>query len=425
MIELIKKCLALRPNIFAYKINERKSVSKQLFYIFDKLEMNRVSENHEVSLTIYMKKDDSLGENEFNVYPYDDEESLLENIDKAIANALNSLNPYYDLPKKEEVEIKENDDIFEGDIEKVIKEVIDTTISVKDEHCYSTATEFFFNDSTQRIINSFGVDLEEHHQSIGIELIPTYEKDNKEVEVYEYINISNIDLLDLKNKIVEALKQAKDRYLATPLSIKGKVDVIIQEAEVSEVLSYFSSDANYMKKHQHTNRHEIGDNMQGNDVDGDLLTINMIPYYKGAFYSSHFDNDGVVLTPINILKDGVLTHRYGSNRFGQYIKEERPTGNLYIKEVSNGNLDISKINHPYIRCVKFSGIQLEENSGFVGGEVRLGYYFDGVKEIPVTGFSISGNMNELKKHLKLSKEETTLKDYHGPKYLLLKDMEIA
>ena len=60
----------------------------------------------------------------------------------------------------------------------------------------------------------------------------------------------------------------------------------------------------------------------------------------------------------------------------------------------------------------------------MGGEVRLGFYFDGEKEIPVTGFSISGNIHELKKNLTLSSDTVTLPRYHGPKYVLIPGMKV-
>ena len=79
---------------------------------------------------------------------------------------------------------------------------------------------------------------------------------------------------------------------------------------------------------------------------------------------------------------------------------------------------------PYVRCVTFSGMQLERNSGFFGGEVRLGFYFDGEKEIPITGFSISGNINEVRGTMVYSSDDVTLENYHGPKYLEIKGVKI-
>ena len=69
---------------------------------------------------------------------------------------------------------------------------------------------------------------------------------------------------------------------------------------------------------------------------------------------------------------------------------------------------------------------MDKFSGFFGGEVRLGIYFDGEKTYPVTGFSISGNMNEKKGQLVFSKEEiSTPSGYEGPKYILVPGMDIA
>jgi predicted Zn-dependent protease len=80
---------------------------------------------------------------------------------------------------------------------------------------------------------------------------------------------------------------------------------------------------------------------------------------------------------------------------------------------------------PYIECLKFSGMQMDSFSGFFGGEVRLGIYFDGEKTYPVTGFSISGNIKEKRAVLTLSKEEvSTASGYEGPKYILVPGMDI-
>ena len=69
-------------------------------------------------------------------------------------------------------------------------------------------------------------------------------------------------------------------------------------------------------------------------------------------------------------------------------------------------------------------MQLDLDSGFIGGEVRLGFYFNGQKEIPVTGFSISGDFNKISNEMEFSKEITNRPNYHGPKYILLKGMQI-
>ena len=96
-------------------------------------------------------------------------------------------------------------------------------------------------------------------------------------------------------------------------------------------------------------------------------------------------------------------------------------------KVECGNTSETELKkEPYIECLKFSGMQMDSISGFFGGEVRLGIYFDGTNTYPVTGFSISGNIKEKRSELTLSKEQiSTSSGYEGPKYILVKGMDIA
>ena len=65
-----------------------------------------------------------------------------------------------------------------------------------------------------------------------------------------------------------------------------------------------------------------------------------------------------------------------------------------------------------------SGIQVDLLSDYIGGEVRLGYYYDGEKVTPVTGISISGSLSLVLKNMYLSKEMDQKDQYYGPKLAL-------
>ena len=72
----------------------------------------------------------------------------------------------------------------------------------------------------------------------------------------------------------------------------------------------------------------------------------------------------------------------------------------------------------------FSSPQYESSSGYFGGEVRLALYYDGNEYIPLTGFSIAGNIYNDIRNVKVSKEETTMSYYKGPKYLIFSNLSI-
>ena len=80
---------------------------------------------------------------------------------------------------------------------------------------------------------------------------------------------------------------------------------------------------------------------------------------------------------------------------------------------------------PHLIIETFSAPQLESDSGYWGGEVRLARYYDGKKYIPLTGFSIAGSLYEDLKSVGFSEEEAVQSRYKGPKYMIFKGIKIS
>ena len=115
---------------------------------------------------------------------------------------------------------------------------------------------------------------------------------------------------------------------------------------------------------------------------------------------------------------------HGSNRFGQYLGE-KITGVLPCMEVCAGTVSESDIQRePYFECVSMSGLQVDIYNDYIGGEVRLAYYFDGNKKVALTGISISGKLSDALATLKLSNKIVTHNDYRGPHKALLKNIAV-
>ena len=428
-MEKLIKALKASP-INDYKIQIVHSESSELFYVLNKLETNRATDIDEVTVTIYIDVEDKRGQASFSYYPYMKEEDIKEEISKKIYAAKFALNPYYDIPSKSD---KEPSDIPSNFKDYSLKEASEIVVKAllkakKYEEAVFSATEIFITKKDTRIINSRGVDVSSTSYKGFIEFIPSWEKNGEEVETYNNLHFSSLDEKELTNQINEFVLLTKARFEAKPLKLKEPVKVIIEGEDVHNFFEYFVDNASYNYKYQKMNRFELGDHVQGDKVTGSKLNITLLPSYEGSASSSSFDDDGVVLEPIQIIKDGVAVARHGSYRFGYYLGEKNPTGQLPIVKVEEGTKSFEEMKkEPYLRCVKFSSFQNDEFSGFFGGEVRLGFYYDGKKEIPVTGFSIAGNLNEAKSKVVLSKEievVTAWQGYVGPKYLEIKDMTI-
>ena len=137
-----------------------------------------------------------------------------------------------------------------------------------------------------------------------------------------------------------------------------------------------------------------------------------------------FDADGMALTDTVVVSDGVAVNYYGSNRYGQYLGE-KPTGELPCIVVAAGSAaqeDLQK--GPYLEVLSMSGLQVDFYSDYIGGEVRLAYYNDGEKTVPVTGISITGSASKVLSNLQLSQKLGISGRYAGPEKAILQGMKI-
>ncbi|GEM_PF-473522 len=432
MIEKLTRILSGMQEVSAWSISTVTTRSSELFYVGKKLETNRATDTETCDVTVFTDSGDKRGASAFSVYPYMSGDDIREKIQENVYAAGFALNPYYDLPVPANGSIPESGSNIRTMTLKDAAAIVSEAVFKADVYAdgYLSATEIFLTETTRRIVNSNHVDMQSVSYGGAVELIPSWEKDGEEVEIYHMLRFESIDPEDITEKVDTELKIAAARFEAKPLNdvldIKAPIKVIIQEADAGQLFDYFADDLEYSAKYMKTNKFEPGDNVQGEAVTGTPLTLSKVPYVKGAFRSAYFDADGVYLTETPLVENGIAVGRYGSHRYGSYLGVAAPAGLLPVTVVQPGTRTFDEMaGEPYIRCAVFSGIQVEPNSGYFGGEVRLGYYFDGEKEIPVTGFSISGDMNKSRGTMIYSKEVCTTSSYHGPRYLEIPDMKLA
>ena len=77
------------------------------------------------------------------------------------------------------------------------------------------------------------------------------------------------------------------------------------------------------------------------------------------------------------------------------------------------------------RSVNFSDFQMDTFDGHFGGEIRLGFLYDGEKRIPVTGGSINGSILDAQKNLVFSRETQVEKNFQGPAAVCLEGVNVA
>ena len=126
-----------------------------------------------------------------------------------------------------------------------------------------------------------------------------------------------------------------------------------------------------------------------------------------------------------VIQNGIAVSTFGSSRYGQYLGVDRPTGNLRCLQAAPGSMSEADMKAaPYIECVSLSGLQLDLYNDYIGGEIRLAYYYDGEKTLPITGITMSGSLKKALASMRFSNHMITEGAYEGPSLLCLQGITV-
>ena len=420
IIELLKK----NKQVDEYRVNLNQNESYELFFVKGKVETIRRTNTCGKGVLVYVNHGEYKGDSYFRVYPSTTEEELEKLINTAVEKALLIDNQTYELPEAGEgrYQVESN---FAGNTLNEIAGVIANAVFKAEAEAGTSlnSVEIFVNKNIFTVVNSRGVNKTQITYSAMVEAIPTYNGKEESVELYQTYNFSSLDEAAITAEIEEKLREVKARYEAkTPeTSIEG--NVILNKLELAGLFSSLANDLSYYRVYSKSNVHSKGEMIQ-KELTGDAITITMQGEVTGNIASAKFDGDGMNLTDIRIIEDGKAINYFGSNRFGQYLKE-KPTGSLGCITVEPGTACSKCLSKaPYLEVVSTSDLQVDLYNDYIGGEVRLGYYNDGKTITPVTGISISGSLSEVLGSIRLAKETAIHDSYIGPKKAILSGMKV-
>ena len=420
VIDILKRT----DGISDWRVLSTKTESTELFFVHKDLETVRSTDTTDIKVSVYLLHDGALGEATFSVYSSYDDEKIAEEIEKARKKASIIANKPYSLPENEQGEYAPSSNFADHKPCELAAMISDACFEAdRVEGGSINALEIFVYRDVISVTNSRGIDKTQVKYRAMVEAIPTF-TDNESVELYEQYNFTEFERELVVNEISKKMQEVKDRYEAKAPEAKLSCPVLLDAPELEQLFGNFIGNLNFASVYQHSNAFGVGDDIQKGAL-GDRFTITMCGAVKGSVSSSAFDGDGFTLTDRKIIEDGKALALWGGTRYAQYLNEI-PTGNLGCISVECGSLtDEIKASKPYFRCASMSGLQVDIYNDYIGGEVRLGYYFDGEKEIPVTGISISGKLSLALANMRLSSEAVTYESYVGPKCAILEGIEIV
>ena len=423
-MKTIIACLKKNPRVSDYKISLTRKESYECFYVKGRLETVRCTDTCDKVVTVYVDHDGFKGDSQFFVYPSTTEGDLKELIEKAADKALLLNNQMYTLPENETGEFRVESNFSAYTLPALAKEIAEAVFAANTvENANLNSVEVFVNRHTGTVCNSRGIHKTQVWYDAMVEAIPTYNGESESVELYQQYNFSRFDTETVKQEIAEKLREVKARASAVKPDFQLDCPVILNKQELGELFGSISRDLNYATVYAHAGLFHKGDAIQESPT-GDKITITMAGSVPGNIRSAHFDGDGMTLKDTTIVEDGKAVAYYGANRFGQYLGEA-PTGSLGCIQVSPGSACPKCLSAaPYLEVLSMSGLQVDFFNDYIGGEVRLAYYHNGEKLIPVTGISITGSLKQVLSSIRLSTETAVDNSYTGPAKAILQNMKI-
>jgi len=288
--------------------------------------------------------------------------------------------------------------------------------------------ELFLSGEDRTFINSKGQEFGSSSWKGYSEFVVESDSAQGKVELFDHIEFSDPDASRLSEATRSRLVQVRDRALAVPLGLMKDIPVILSGREAEDVFAWFFGNSTAEALFTKASSFVLGANVQhtdeGSDVD-DPIDLWAEPFIKGLPASSAFDADGFPLERTAVIEKGYLKTLIGAIRYADWLGVERK-GSFPLFSVSPGTMTIAAMKaEPYLEPVMFSDFRLDPVTGYFGAEIRLAYYFDGKKRVPVTGGSISGSVAELRSTMRRSSERGLASRSLCPKALLLQGLSIT
>ena len=422
MLERIKQILNA-SGVYGWEINDVKKNGWEFYFIRHELDQHRAKNVEHINVKVYQLTDggESIGFASEEIAPTASEQEIEKLVsDLAYRATLVKNRPFTLTPPSEEkaAEGKASDiaDIS-ADFIRAVSELPET--EGEDINSY----EIFVSDVIHRLITSTGIDETEHYPSSMIEVVVNARREGHEIELYRNYESGSCDAAGLKRDLIKTMNYGRDRLIAEPTPVNGKIDVLFSTDNACQIYSYFSERMNAALVYRQMSDYEIGKPIC-DDFSGDKVTVKALRELANSSENHAFDEEGAVIRDTVMIEDGIAKQFVGGRMFSCYLGLENSFNPTNI-EVTGGTRTEQELREgKYLEAVEFSDFQVDEITGDIFGEIRLAYLHDGDKTIPVTGGSISGSMNDFVSSMLMSKNsiesgKNNKKSYRRPAKRLL------
>lgn len=411
-----------------------KAISRQeQYFVAEKSEQLRSVEEGDFALTVYVDGEAgekrTRGEATVTIQPTHTSAEVEAKIRQAVFAASKSKNPWYDLPGPAPAKVALPASGFEAldgiaRVQAVKKALYAPEAGANGGAPAGEAAgawtpgatavrprinslEIFISREEKSFLNSKGQAYESRTWRGYSEFVVDAPSAKGPVELFDDIEFSEPDAGRLSAATAARLAQVADRAVAIPLPALKDIPVILSGKEAEEVFAWFAGNATTTAVFTKSSTFALGENVQRSEKGeavAEPIDLWAEPALEGLPASAAFDVDGFPLERTPVIQGGVLVNLVGLSRYADWLGQAR-RGAFPLFSVSPGASSAAAMRAaPHLEPVMFSDFRLDGITGDFGAEIRLAYWFDGEKRVPVTGGSISGSVSELRASMRRSSE---------------------
>lgn len=419
IIEILKK-----SNADAYEVSEINKEGWEFYFIKHSLDQNRAKTIKNYEVKVYKNIDDNkfLGFASGSISPSDNKEEIKNKIDNLIYQASLVKNNPYELNKAKEVEEINRKEI---NVEEEAKKFINCFNNLNEtETEYLNSYEIFVEKINKHFITSEGIDINDTYLSSTLDIVVNARKGDHEIELYRLYNQGGCDEENIKEEINDLLKFGKDRLNAIDTPILQDIPVIFSTDAAINIYRYFLFNLSCGYIFRKISQFEIGKDIEEKATE-DKITLKALRYLDNSNKNFAYDEEGAPIRDLILIENNIPKAYHGSKMFADLvgIKDSFIVSNY---EVLGGKKTKEELRKgKYLEIVEFSDFQVHPMSGDIFGEIRLAYYHDGEKTIPVSGGSVSGQMQKALKDMQFSKEQKQYNNVKIPALTKLNNLTIT
>jgi PmbA protein len=424
----IQMSLSGLSNLGAWEIRRLRKKSFQRYLIFKEQEAQRVVENEKFLVTLYKNYEQGgrmvLGESTLALSEGDD---LREKLAAAWEMAGLVANPVFSLPEKGlayqpvqsvDPEVKEHPLFF---LDQIRDDLARPTL----DRVKLSSAEIFLELKEFEIVNSLGLEQAQEETEILVEFVLLAEKGagfgGESWGWKQNRNYSDLRLGDELQKYARFALESQEAVLPP----SGVYPVVFSEESLDTLFSFFMLQASGPARFQGWSRLEL-DQPVLPEIKGETLTLSSNPSIPGLLKTRSFDDQGLPLTPVEVIRENIFRRRLNSKRYADYLQEPA-TGGAANLEVAPGKKSFQDLlkGGPVYHLLRFSTFEPNPITGAFSGEIRTGYFLKDGEATPIKGGSVSGVMQQAFQEAYFSREITRRADYLGPEAVRLEGLDIA